>query len=73
MYDLYTREHCPSCRAVKDFLTENFALYREHVIGRDITLEEVKEMFPGVGFLPIIVLDECRITGIDELKELYGK
>jgi hypothetical protein len=70
MYELYTRDGCTQCEKVKSLLKSNYMDYREYLIGKDITAEEVKEQFPRVNILPIILYDGLRVTNYDELRSL---
>lgn len=68
MYELYTKDDCARCVEVKEFLLKNQLSYKEHVIGKDITQDEVRKKFPRVFVLPVILKDGFRITNLDELR-----
>jgi hypothetical protein len=54
--------------------------YEEVIIGKDITTEEIKEMFPGKNALPILLTEFSVHSGpgeilpiLDSYKEFTGK
>jgi len=57
MLTLYTRDNCTTCEWSKQFLTSNSIEYSEQKIGPDISLEDIKKLFPSSTHLPIIVLN----------------
>ena len=70
MYEIYTRENCAQCDKVKSFFNTKRIKYNEIVVEKDITANELKEQYPTVNILPIILRDGLRITSLDELKAL---
>jgi hypothetical protein len=70
MYEIYTRENCPQCDQTKSFFSTKRIAFKEIVVGKDITVSELKEDFPTANILPIILRDGLRITSLDELKAL---
>jgi arsenate reductase-like glutaredoxin family protein len=68
MYELYTKDDCARCVEAKEFLLKNQLSFKEHVIGKDITQDEVRKLFPRVFVLPVILKDGFRITNLDELR-----
>jgi arsenate reductase-like glutaredoxin family protein len=71
MYEIYTNEMCSKCDEVKAFFAEKRAYYREYIIGKDITLEKLKELFPRAKVLPIIMKNGLRITSLEELRDTF--
>lgn len=67
--DVYSRSGCSWCEKAKSYLTRNQIPYNEIIVGTDITVENVKEKFPGVTTLPIILLDNVLIGGYSQLVE----
>jgi glutaredoxin len=63
---IYTRAGCAKCVSVKNRLKEKDHSFREMVIEKDITREEVMDLFPGVKSLPILTV-EGKITTIEDL------
>ena len=69
MYEIYTRPACVMCEDVKALLIAKKAVYKEYVVGKDLSAAEVKEKFPRVNILPVILKNGKRITTIDELRD----
>ena len=69
MYEIYTKPACVRCEEVKALFIANKIFYKEYVVGKDYSVAEVKEKFPRINLLPIILKDGKRITTIDELRE----
>lgn len=64
---LITREECNYCDNAKHALgTYGFA-YQEKLIGHDIEREEVLEKYPGRKMLPVVVINDECIGGMEEL------
>lgn len=77
---MYTRETppCAYCEGAKLFANEHAYEYHTIVIGRDITLEEYMDMYPGERSIPLIFMetatgDRVKIGGYMELKEWHNK
>lgn len=69
MINIYTRDGCPHCTEIKQFLKNRNVDYNEFKIGVDVQREQVLEKFPDQKTLPIITLNE-DIIGSPELKML---
>lgn len=69
MYEIYTKPACVMCEEVKALFISKKVFYREYVVGRDYSVTEIKEKFPRINLLPIILKDGKRITTIDELRD----
>lgn len=69
MYEIYTRPACVRCEEVKALFISRGIFYKEYVVGKDYSVAEIKEKFPKVNFLPIILKNGKRITSIDELRD----
>lgn len=69
MYEIYTRPGCVRCDEVKALFASKKINYAEYIVGKDFSVAEVKEKFPRVSILPIILKDGKRITTIDELRD----
>lgn len=67
MFTIYTKENCSFCDASKDFLHRKKLPYKELEIFKDISIEMIREKFPGVKQAPIIVWNEEFIGGYAEL------
>jgi glutaredoxin len=70
MYDLYTKDNCTFCTKAKALLEEKNIMYREFIVGVNVTREEVLRKFPDQTMVPIIVADNgVTIGGYDKLYE----
>lgn len=67
---IYTKDFCPACSRAKLLLANNKFQFEEIKIGSDITREQVLEMFPDAKTVPIIIINDNRIGGADDLKLL---
>ena len=72
MIDIYTRTDCSFCSSAKQFMKSRNISYNEHLVGRDLTREELIEKFPQMKTVPIIVLDGRLIGGYMNLVEHYN-
>jgi glutaredoxin len=69
MYEIYTKPACVRCEEVKAIFIAKKIFYKEYIVGEDFSVAEIKEKFPRINLLPIILKDGKRITTIDELRE----
>ncbi len=69
MYTIYTKPQCSFCVRAKHLLDIKDLTYQEIVIGRDITVEQVRAAFPQRKTVPIIVEDDFVVGGFDDLVE----
>lgn len=53
--DLYSKDNCPACVALKARLTREGESFTEIMIGKDITREEFMNKFPAVRQVPHLV------------------
>jgi len=53
-YDIYTKEGCVPCHQALEKLKAANVEFKEFVIGKDITREEVLQKFPNAKVTPII-------------------
>lgn len=67
MIELITRESCLYCNQAKSLLAEKDMVFKETQIGRDISREEVLQLYPGFKVLPIVVIDNQPIGSWAEL------
>lgn len=70
---LYTRRTpvCAVCEMTKKYCKEKNILFKEIVIGEDITLEEFKQQYPEQRALPLIL--NAKGEKIESLNELKRK
>jgi glutaredoxin len=64
---LYTRPGCSQCIKAKAFLASQNISYKEFTVDVDITVAELKEQYPGVASLPVVIMDGVLIGGTDQL------
>jgi glutaredoxin len=53
--EVYSKENCPACTALKARLTKDGESFTEIMVGKDITREEFLEKFPQVRQMPHVV------------------
>ncbi len=53
--EVYSKENCPACTALKARLTKEGESFTEIMVGKDITREEFLEKFPQVRQMPHLV------------------
>ncbi len=53
--EVYSKENCPACTALKARLTKDGESFTEIMVGKDITREEFLEKFPQVRQMPYLV------------------
>lgn len=73
MIEVYSKENCAYCLAAKNTLRRKNVQFKDILIGRDITREDVQEKFPQMKSTPIIVHDGKVIGGSDNLVEYIYK
>lgn len=71
MYEIYTKPGCSHCVAAKNLLESRGQSYIEIMVGRDITVEQVKEKFPGVRSVPVVVFNSEFVGGFVNLVERF--
>lgn len=71
---VYTISNCGYCGKVKQLLERAKLDYIQTVVGRDITREEFKELYPRITGFPYVLIDGESIGGlIDTVKYLVDK
>lgn len=68
MIEVYGKPNCVWCDQAKNLLSETRRTFNYYSVGTDISVDELKEKFPGVGSVPIIVVNGFRIGGFHDLK-----
>ncbi len=53
--EVYSKENCPACTALKARLTKEGESFTEIVVGKDMTREDFLEKFPQVRMMPHLV------------------
>jgi glutaredoxin len=56
MMILYSKDNCPACEYLKAEFKRDGVIFTEMKIGKDISLEEFKEMFPKVRTVPHVTI-----------------
>ena len=71
--ELITRHEppCVYCESAKGFLETQKHEYKETVVGRDITREQLMERFPTARSFPVVVIDDRQIRGFQQLKDYF--
>jgi len=72
-YIIYTKPDCSYCDQAKQLIEEKGHTYTEVILGKDVSKQELLEMFPGIKTVPIVVLDGQKIGGYQELTESVNK
>lgn len=70
---MYGTEHCQYCTMAEQRIQSNGDTVTKYVVGKDVTKEEFKNLFPGVTTVPQIILDGDHIGGYDDLNESYTR
>ena len=69
---VYSKPACQFCDKAKALLTQLKIEYKEKVVTKDISLEELfEELGKTVRTIPQIVIDENHIGGFNELREYF--
>ncbi len=69
---VYSKPACQFCDKEKALLTQLDYEYKEKVVTKDISLEELfEELVKTVRTVPQIVIDENHIGGLNELREYF--
>jgi glutaredoxin len=55
---LYSQDNCVACEALKKKLTAQNIPFTEVKIGRDITVEEFKTLYPNVRTVPFTIISK---------------
>ena len=68
---IYTKDNCPFCVRAKQLLSIKKTDYTEVNIGKDITREDFISLFPEVKTVPLIIIDEVKVVGYEQLREYF--
>jgi len=66
---VYTKDNCPYCVKAKQLLSIKNVDYNEVVIGQDIVREDFMSLFPDVRTVPLIIIDDEKVGGYEQLRE----
>jgi glutaredoxin len=70
--DIYSKDNCSFCERAKTFLNARRISYDEFKLGKDVTLEEIRENFPLQKTFPIILVNNEIIGGYTDLVESFS-
>lgn len=68
-YILYGTEHCHYCALAEQWIKQRGDNVTKYIVGKDVTKEEFKNIFPGKTTVPQIIEDGKHIGGYTELTE----
>lgn len=75
-YIIYTKDNCPYCINAKHLLVTKSLPYTEIRVGRDITRDELLELYPQIKTVPVIIDTTNNaykfVGGYNELREHLG-
>lgn len=57
MITVYSKPNCPGCVSLKAQLEAEYTEYKEIVLGKDMSIEDFKEMFPKVRSVPYVTYE----------------
>ena len=66
---IYSKDNCSYCLKAKNFLRLEGIEFTELLIGKDITREDFMDKFPEQKSVPLIINNEEKIGGYNELVE----
>lgn len=73
MYTVIGKPNCPQCDQVKNMFNAKHVDYNYQEIGKDITLEQAKELIPAtVRSVPILMEGTQFIGGVREAQQIVG-
>lgn len=71
--EIYSKESCHYCQLAKKFLELRKHPFTEHKIGVDLTVDEVREMFPEAKTVPIILMNGKNIGGYVDMVNHFSE
>ena len=69
MITLYGKQNCGFCTMAVQLLENNEITYEKFIIDENISRDEFVAKFPDVRTVPLILLDDVRLGGYQQLKE----
>ena len=69
MITLYGKQNCGFCAMAQNLLETSNLEYEKYIIDENISREEFVSKFPDVRTVPLILLNEERLGGYQQLKE----
>jgi glutaredoxin 3 len=67
----YTMIGCSSCKILKELFQRADVEYSELILNKNITREELKNLYPDVKTFPYVVIDGEEIGGLVETAKLF--
>lgn len=67
MIEVYGRDGCSYCEKAVNLLEMKRTPFTYFKVGKDLTVEELLEKFPGTKTVPIVVVHGMKIGGYSEL------
>tara|TARA_R110002096_G_scaffold214784_1_gene402515 strand:- start:794 stop:1036 length:243 start_codon:yes stop_codon:yes gene_type:complete len=71
-YILYGTESCHYCALAEQWIKAKGDTVTKYIVGKDVTKDEFKKLFPGATTVPQIIHDGKHIGGYTELTESVG-
>jgi len=68
MIEVYGKPDCIWCDRTKTLLENVKQPYTYYSIGTDLTVDELKEKFPEVRSVPVIIVNGFRVGGYEDLR-----
>ena len=72
MITIYSKPDCIFCSRAKDYMHKHNIEYKEFLMGRDISRDQILEQFPQMRTMPIIFLDDKLLGGYTQMVEHFG-
>jgi glutaredoxin len=67
MITLYSKPNCEWCDKAKVLLKQHNVAFREFVLGEDVSISWIKDAFPTMRTVPIIVQNGVLLGGYESL------
>jgi hypothetical protein len=67
----YTMSGCSSCGILKQLFERASVVYKEVALGKDVTVEDFRLMFPEVRGFPFVVIDGENVGGLVEVAKIF--
>ena len=70
LIEIYTRNGCLTCENAKRLLREHNVPFNEYILDQDVSTAKVKEMFPHIQMLPVVLVDGKEVNDVASFKML---
>ena len=71
--EIYSKLNCQSCAHAKKVLDQLNIPFYDYEIGRHVSVDNVKKLFPDARTVPIIVVDGSVVAGVDDVLSLMSR